>query len=83
MLLDRGNHAKKGALRGLGIGAVTGLATSSLQVAKADYPVDGEGIVIAIVTSLFAVAGSGIGALIGVFQRDWTVIYEAPVSSLR
>ena len=83
VLLDRGNHAKKGALRGLGIGAVTGLATSSLQVAKADYPVDGEGIVIGVETSLFGLIGTGIGALIGVFSNDRTVIYETPVSGLR
>ena len=83
VLLDRGNHAKKGALRGLGIGAVTGLATSGLQVAKADYPVDGEGIVVGVMTSLYGLIGTGIGALIGVYFDDRTVIYETPDSGLR
>ena len=83
VLLDRGNHAKKGALRGLGIGAVAGLATSGLQVATADYPVDGEGIVVGVMTSLFGLIGTGIGALIGVISNDRTVIYETPDSGLR
>ena len=71
-------HTKKGALWGLGIGAITGLATSSLLVANADYPVDGEGIIVAANTSLLALIGSGIGAWIGSLLRDRTVIYETP-----
>jgi hypothetical protein len=79
VLLDRGAHTKKGALWGLGIGAITGLATSSLLVANADYPVDGEGILVAVFTAMFAGIGAGIGALIGTLVPEWTVIYETPV----
>jgi hypothetical protein len=78
VLLDRGAHTKKGALWGLGIGAITGLATSSLLVANADYPVDGEGILVAVFTAMFAGIGAGIGALIGTLVPEWTVIYEVP-----
>ena len=78
VLLDRGARTKKGALWGLVIGAVTGLATSSLLVANADYPVDDEGMVVAVNTSLLGLLGAGIGGGIGSIYRDRTVIYETP-----
>ena len=78
VLLDRGAHTKKTALWGLVIGAVTGLATSSLLVANADYPVDGEGVVVAVDTSLLGLLGAGIGGGIGSIYRDRTIIYETP-----
>ena len=34
-------------------------------------------------TAMLAGIGAGIGALIGVFFKDRTVIYEAPVSGLK
>ena len=78
VLLDRGRHTGTGAWWGLGIGAVAGL----VFVLGVDGGVRSFDYAALAVMSEAAVAGTGagIGALIGSIFRNWTVIYETPVS---
>ncbi len=78
VLLDRGRHADDGALWGFGTGTAIGLSTS--------IPANGSDAgrdFMVFWTAMLAGIGAGIGALIGVFFKDRTVIYEAPVSGLK
>ena len=70
VLLHRGNHAKKGALWGLGIGAMTVFPI----VLSSHEP----GFFRA--APIFGSIGAAAGALIGLTFPNRAVIYEAPVS---
>ena len=78
VLLHRGNHAKKGALWGLAIGAATFVIDGARR--------GGEGYDLTVpvgylmVGSIFGGIGAGAGALIGLAFPNRAVIYEAPVS---
>ena len=73
VLLVRGSHVKKGALWGLGVGAVT----SAIVVLRSGD----EGIEIApVVMLIFGGIGTGAGALFGAVFPKRELIYEAPVS---
>ena len=70
VLLDRGSHAKRGALIGLGSGAAT-------AVIFCGQDCDGAGFLFG---SMFGGIGAGAGALIGSVFPKRELIYEAPVS---
>ena len=74
VLLVRGNHAKKGALIGLGIGA----ATYTIDGSRRYY--DFAPIGHLLFASIFGGIGAGAGALLGAAFPKREAIYEAPVS---
>ena len=71
VILYKGRHAGRGALWGLGIGAASGLVTGIMSRCCGDP-------VVVPVTLIFSGLGAGIGALLGTFVRERTVIYEVP-----
>ena len=76
VLINRGSHAGRGTLLGLGIGAGTGFATG-LSLSLLDSDVSNHFMF--VLTATIAALGTGIGALIGALVPEWTVIYETPV----
>ena len=72
VILYQGRHAGRGALWGLGIGAVTGLF-----VGINERPKSSDAVVLPV-TLVLSGLGLGIGALLGTLVRERAVIYEMP-----
>ena len=72
--LDKGTSHLKGALIGLAIGAGAGAATGGIIVSKGDF---NNEIMVGGLTALGAGFGTGIGAALGMGNKNET-IYEAP-----